>query len=66
VEIIVDEGVSGGKELASRPGGCRVVELAGKCKVQAVIACKLDRLFRDAADCLNTTKAWDKKTSLFT
>ena len=61
VEIIADEGVSGGKELASRPGGSRVAELASKGKVQAVIACKLDRLFRDAADCLNTTKAWDRK-----
>ncbi len=61
VEIIVDEGVSGGKELGSRPGGARVVELASKGKVKAVIACKLDRLFRDAADCLNTTKAWDRK-----
>ena len=61
IEIIVDEGVSGGKELASRPGGSRVAELASKGKVQAVIACKLDRLFRDAADCLNTTKEWDRK-----
>jgi site-specific DNA recombinase len=61
IEIIVDEGVSGGKELNSRPGGNRVIELAGKGKVQAVVACKLDRLFRDAADCLNTTKAWDRK-----
>jgi DNA invertase Pin-like site-specific DNA recombinase len=62
VEIIVDEGVSGGKELASRSGGSRVSELANRGKVDAVIACKLDRLFRDAADCLNTTKAWDRKS----
>ena len=25
------------------------------------MACKLDRLFRDAADCLNVTKHWDKR-----
>lgn len=36
-------------------------ELASRGKVGAVIACKLDRLFRDAADCLNTTKSWDRK-----
>ena len=61
IEIVVDEGVSGGKDLSSRPGGCRVADIASKGKVSAVIACKLDRLFRDAADCLNTTKAWDRK-----
>lgn len=61
IEIIVDEGVSGGKDLASRPGGAKVVECAAKGRVGAVVACKLDRLFRDAADCLNTTKVWDKK-----
>lgn len=60
-EINTDEGVSGGKDLSSRPQGSRVAELASKGKVRAVIACKLDRLFRDAADCLNTTKEWDRK-----
>ena len=38
-----------------------IFELASRGKVEAVVACKLDRLFRDAADCLNTTKLWDKK-----
>jgi DNA invertase Pin-like site-specific DNA recombinase len=61
IEIVTDEGVSGGKELGSRPGGSRVVELATKGKVQAIISCKLDRLFRDASDCLTTTKIWDRK-----
>ena len=60
-ETIVDEGISGGKDLTSRAGGKRLFELASRGKVGAVIACKLDRLFRDAADCLNTTKLWDKK-----
>ena len=60
-ETVVDEGISGGKDLTTRAGGKRLFELAGRGKVGAVIACKLDRLFRDAADCLNTTKLWDKK-----
>ncbi len=60
-DTIVDEAVSGGKDLSSRAGGKRLYELANRGKVQAVVACKLDRLFRDAADCLNTTKSWDRK-----
>lgn len=60
-ETVVDEGISGGKDLTSRAGGKRLFESAIRGKVRAIIACKLDRLFRDAADCLNTTKVWDKK-----
>ena len=56
-EIIVDAGVSGGKPLSYREGGKRILSA----KVDAVVAVKLDRLFRDAADCLATTKLWDKK-----
>ena len=32
-------------------------------KAKHVVAMKLDRLFRDAADALNQTKAWDKAGS---
>ena len=59
IEVIEDAGVSGGIALARRPGGARVRELVSSGAVDAVIACKLDRLFRDAADCLAETKAWD-------
>lgn len=59
-EIIVDAAVSGGKTLESREGGKRILEAVRKRRVQAVVACKLDRLFRDAGDCLNTTKEWDR------
>ena len=59
VEVVEDAGVSGGIALARRPGGARVRELVEVGAVDAVIACKLDRLFRDAADCLAETKAWD-------
>ena len=59
-DVVVDSGVSGGKELATRDGGQRVLDAARKRTVQAVVAYKLDRLFRDAADCLNVTKHWDK------
>lgn len=56
-EIIVDAGVSGGKPLGARDGGKRVLTS----KANTIVASKLDRLFRDAADCLAVTRAWDKK-----
>lgn len=59
VHIIREEGISAGKPLATRPGGQELLQLVKKGDVGHVIALKLDRLFRDAADALNVTKAWD-------
>jgi DNA invertase Pin-like site-specific DNA recombinase len=61
ISVVVDAGVSGGKPLSDREGGRQILDAVAKGTVQAVITLKLDRLFRDAADCLVTTKAWDKK-----
>jgi len=58
VELIREEGVSGAKPLATRPGGERLLELVRRYKCD-VVAFKLDRLFRDAEDALHETKAWD-------
>jgi DNA invertase Pin-like site-specific DNA recombinase len=58
--VIREEGVSGGKPLAARPGGGELLALVGGKKVKHVVALKLDRLFRDAADALNQTRTWDK------
>jgi len=60
VAVIREEGVSGAKPIASRPGGGELLALVGKKRVRHVVALKLDRLFRDAADALNQTRAWDK------
>ena len=61
VDIIREEGVSGTIPLANRPGGAGLLQMVGKGrKIQHVIALKLDRLFRDASDCLMQTKVWDK------
>jgi len=49
VEVVIDAGVSAGKPLSSREGGRRVLDLVKRGKVGAVIAWKLDRLFRDRA-----------------
>mgnify|MGYP003374001624 FL=1 len=60
VELVIDAGVSAGKGLSTREGGARVLSLVKGKKVEAVVAMKLDRLFRDASDCLAVTAAWDK------
>lgn len=59
-KVIRDEGVSGAKRLETRPGGAELVKLVRSKQVQAVLTLKLDRLFRDAADCLNQTRDWDQ------
>lgn len=58
--VIREEGVSGAKPLASRPGGQQLLQLLTERKAEHVVALKLDRLFRDAEDALRQTKAWDK------
>lgn len=58
--IVEDAGISGGVALADRQGGSEVLAAIKGKKVSGVVACKLDRLFRDASDCLATTSQWDK------
>lgn len=58
-EVIVEAGISAGKPLQERDGGKKLFELAQDEQIRAIIAYKLDRLFRDAADCLTVTKHWD-------
>lgn len=60
IEIVRDQGVSAGKPIANRDGGRRVLELVRCRKATAIVAWKLDRLFRDCVDCLDTTYSWDK------
>lgn len=60
VAVIRDEGVSGSKPLADRPGGVDLVRLVARREAHNVVTLKLDRLFRDAVDALNQTAAWDK------
>ncbi|MGC2434679.1 MAG: recombinase family protein [Desulfobaccales bacterium] len=60
VAMIREEGVSGSKPLGTRAGGVELLKLVARKDVNHVVSLKLDRLFRDAADALNQTKAWDK------
>lgn len=59
VAVIRDEGISASKEMATRPGGAELLSLVADKGIKNIVALKLDRLFRDAADCLNQTRAWD-------
>jgi len=59
VGIIVDAGVSASKPLAKRPGGASLLATVAAGETVVVVSAKLDRLFRDAADCLTVTRAWD-------
>lgn len=61
VEVCIDAGVSGSKRLESREAGSRLIKLVNEGKANAVVALKLDRLFRNAVDALLTTEGWDKQ-----
>jgi len=52
--------VSGGKPLASRDGGQRLLTTIRERKADAVVMLKLDRMFRNAGDCLATVEKWEK------
>jgi len=59
-EVITDPGVSGGKPLGERPGGAELLREVKAGGVAAVVAVKLDRLFRSALDALKTLEDWEK------
>ena len=60
LDIITDAGVSGGKPLASRDGGKRLLSAIRSRQAEAVVMLKLDRMFRNARDCLTTVEQWER------
>jgi DNA invertase Pin-like site-specific DNA recombinase len=58
-QVLYDGGVSGSTPLDERPGGKKLLKLLKPGDV--LIAAKLDRLFRDAADALTRAKEWKAK-----
>lgn len=60
-KIIKDEGVSAYTPLQERPGGGQLVAHTSSEEGVSVVAIKLDRLFRDAHDCLGVTKDWNTR-----
>lgn len=59
VKVIREEGISASKPLATRPGGQELISMVNSGEIENVVALKLDRLFRDAADALTVSKQWD-------
>ena len=59
IRVIREEGISASKHLRTRPGGGELLQLLESGKADQVVALKLDRLFRDAADALIESKTWD-------
>lgn len=58
VSVVREEGVSASKSLATRPGGQSLARLVAQGEARHVVSLKMDRLFRDALDCLTQTRAW--------
>jgi len=63
VDIVADPGVSAGNPLEDRSGGKRIIEMVNNKEVDGVVSLKLDRLFRNASDCLNVVEKWDKQST---
>jgi putative DNA-invertase from lambdoid prophage Rac len=57
-EFFVEGGVSGSMPLAERPEGQRLIAAVGKGDI--IVAAKLDRAFRSAADALTTVEEFKK------
>lgn len=60
VETFVERGVSGSVPLGDRRRGREMLAKIAAGEIKHVIALKLDRLFRDAANALTLTREWDK------
>jgi DNA invertase Pin-like site-specific DNA recombinase len=58
-EVFEDPGISGGKPLASRPAGSKLLAAAKRDK--SVVVAKLDRLFRSVADAANVIADFNKR-----
>ena len=58
IETLIEIGVSGSVPLMDREQGRKLIDVkAGT----AIVAVKLDRLFRDALDCLALSRKWDEQ-----
>lgn len=60
-ELLREEGISGSVPLHKRPQGSRIEKLMKRHQATHIIAVKLDRLFRDAGNCLAQVDNWNRK-----
>jgi len=59
VEILTDSNVSGGVELFKRPEGSRIYSMIENGEADNIVTLKLDRLFRNALNGLESIKFFD-------
>jgi len=59
--LFSDEGVSAGKPLATRPAGKQLLKAVASKEVEHVITVKLDRLFRNTVDGVQTAAEWSRQ-----
>ncbi len=62
VALHVDAGVSAFTPFHKRPAGACALAQLDRREATVVCAIKLDRLFRNAVDCLNVTSRWDRRS----
>jgi len=61
IGVIEDNGISGGKPLASREGGRAVLKALATGEARNVVVTLLDRAFRSTTDALKHIEAWNKQ-----
>jgi DNA invertase Pin-like site-specific DNA recombinase len=59
LQIVADEGMSA-KNIDGRPGLKKVLAMVGGGEIDAIVVYKLDRMFRNTVDALQTTKEFDE------
>ncbi len=60
-EVIHDVATSAGTPFQTRPAASRLHAMIERGEVQAIVALKLDRMFRDVVDCLTNVDVWDHR-----
>jgi DNA invertase Pin-like site-specific DNA recombinase len=60
LETLHDRATSAGKPFQQRPAAARVRDMVESGVVECIVALKLDRMFRDAVDCLTNVDVWDR------
>lgn len=61
VDVLHDAAISAAVPFQDRPSAPRVRKLIASGAVDALVAAKLDRMFRDVVDCLTNVDLWDRR-----
>ena len=59
--IIIDPGITSDVPFCDREGGKEIIKAIEYKEIDKIITIKLDRMFRDAGECITTIKKWNKK-----